>query len=67
MVSKSLKEFEDLLPQSVFCRIHNSHIINLQFGKKYYNGRGGYVELENGAKVEVAVRKKESFFEKFKH
>jgi two-component system, LytTR family, response regulator len=66
MVSKSLKEFEDILPQSNFCRIHHSHIINLQFVKKYYNGRGGYVELENGTKVEVAARKKESFFEKFK-
>lgn len=67
VVSKSLKEFEDILPQSLFCRIHHSHIINLGFVKKYYNGRGGYVELENGNKVEVSVRKKESFFEKFKH
>ena len=67
LVSKSLKEFEDILPESIFCRVHHSHIININFIKKYYKGRGGYVEMEDGAMVEISVRKKSDFFEKFMH
>jgi two-component system, LytTR family, response regulator len=67
MVSKNLKEFEDILPANLFCRIHHSHIININFVKKYFKGRGGYIEMENGATIEVSVRKKNDFFEKFKH
>ncbi len=66
LVSKNLKEFEDLLPTALFCRIHHSHIINLNFIKKYYKGRGGYVELANGSEVEVSSRKKDEFLEKFR-
>jgi two-component system LytT family response regulator len=65
LVTKSLKEFEDILPPSVFCRLHHSHIVNLNYIKKYYKGRGGYVELENGNTVEVSSRKRNEFFEKF--
>lgn len=67
LVSKNLKEFEDLLPSSFFCRIHHSHIINMNYLKKYYKGRGGYVELSDGTMIEVSVRKKDDFFEKFRH
>ena len=67
LVSKSLKEFEDILPDSIFCRIHYSHIINVNFVKKYFKGRGGYVEMEDGTSIEVSVRKKNDFFKKFRH
>lgn len=67
LVSKSLKEFEDVLPESNFCRVHHSYIININFVKKYYKGRGGYVEMDDGTTVEIAVRKKDDFFTKFKH
>lgn len=62
---KSLKEFENLLPSSRFCRVHHSHIINLNFIKKYFKGRGGHVELMDGTIIEVSSRKKEEFLEKF--
>ena len=65
-VTKSLKEFEDILPTNIFCRIHHSHIINLNYIKKYYKGRGGYVELIDGTTVEVSSRKKDEFLDKFK-
>lgn len=67
LVSKSLKEFEDILPENIFCRVHYSHIININFVKKYFKGRGGYVEMEDGTSIEVSVRKKNDFFERFKH
>ncbi len=67
LLSKSLKEFENILPASSFCRIHHSHIININFVKKYYKGRGGAVELDDGSVIEVAARKKDVFLEKFHH
>jgi len=67
VVTKSIKEFEDLLPASIFCRVHHSHIININFVKKYYKGRGGYVEMQDGSRIEISVRKKDDFFALFKH
>jgi two-component system, LytTR family, response regulator len=66
LLSGNLKEFEDILPKAIFCRIHHSHIINLNFVKKYYKGRGGYVEMQNGTIIEVSARKREEFLERFK-
>ncbi|MHA4807325.1 LytR/AlgR family response regulator transcription factor [Flavitalea flava] len=60
-VSKTMKEFEDLLPGDIFFRCHHSHIINLNFIKRYIKGDGGQIELQNGELVDVARRKKEEF------
>jgi two-component system LytT family response regulator len=65
-VSKPLKEFEDALPPQHFCRIHHSVIINIKYVKKYFKGRGGYVQMEDGASLGISARKKNDFFEKFK-
>jgi two-component system LytT family response regulator len=59
--TRTIKEYEDLLPDSIFCRIHNSHIINLQNIQKYHKGRGGYVIMEDGSSIEVAIRRREEF------
>lgn len=61
LVTKLLKEFEDLLTPYNFYRVHNSHLINLRYIKKYIRGEGGQVVMENGAIVDVARRKKEEF------
>ena len=55
LVSKPLKEYESLLPDNIFLRIHNSHLVNLNFIKKYNRGRGGYIEMDDGTTLEVAV------------
>jgi two-component system, LytTR family, response regulator len=65
IVSKSLKEYEDLLPEDNFCRIHHSHIVNLAFVKKYFKGRGGYIEMNDNTTIEVATRKRDEFLSKF--
>ena len=67
LVSRNLKEFEELLPSTIFCRVHHSHLININYVKKYFKGRGGYVEMENGASIEVSIRKKDDFLNKFIH
>jgi len=59
--SKTLKEFEDLLPEDIFFRTHHSHLINLNFIKRYIKGDGGQIELQNGRYVDVSRRKKEEF------
>lgn len=59
--SKTVKEYEDLLPSTTFFRVHSSHLINLNLIKKYFKGRGGYVEMEDGSIIEVANRRKEQF------
>jgi two-component system LytT family response regulator len=63
--TKSLGEYEKLLPKNGFFRIHNSHIINLAFIKKYHRGRGGFVQLEDGTMIEVSTRKKNDFLNHF--
>ena len=63
--SRNIKEFEELLPESIFFRIHNSHLVNLNHVKKYFKGRGGYVVMEDDATIEVASRRKENFLSRF--
>lgn len=65
LVTKTLKHFEEILDENVFCRIHHSHIVNLNCIKKYYKGRGGYVELTDGTNLEVSSRKLNDFKDKF--
>ena len=60
-VSKTLKEFEDMLPHDFFLRIHNSYLVNKNYIEKYIRGDGGQVELSNGAVLDVAKRKKAEF------
>jgi two-component system LytT family response regulator len=64
LATRNIREYEDLLPAGSFCRIHNSHIINLQRIKKYYKGRGGYVVMEDGSSIEVAIRRREEFLQR---
>jgi len=63
--TKTLKEIESLLPGNTFLRIHHSWVINTNYIKKYYRGKNGYIEMEDGSTVAVSTRKKEkliSFF-----
>ncbi len=59
--SRTLKEFEELLPEEYFFRTHHSHLINLNYIKRYIKGDGGQIEMQNGNFVDVARRKKEEF------
>ena len=61
IATRNIKEYEDLLPPAIFCRVHNSHIINLHKIQKYHKGRGGYVVMEDGNTIEVASRRREEF------
>lgn len=60
-VSKTLKDFEELLPAHTFIRIHHSFLINKNHVHKYLKGEGGQVLMSNGKMLDVARRKKEEF------
>lgn len=59
MVSRNLKEYQDMLAAFNFFRIHNSTLINLRHVKKYVRGEGGYVMMADGNSCEVSRRKKQ--------
>ncbi len=64
LVAKTLKEFEDLLNDYDFVRVHNSHLINLHHIKSYTRGEGGTVTMSDGSEVDVSRRKKEEFLKR---
>ena len=62
--SRAIREYEELLPEDLFLRVHNSHIVNLNRIKRYEKGRGGYIVMEDDSTVEVAIRRREEFLKK---
>ncbi len=62
LVTKTLKFYENLLEDSDFYRIHDSHLVNLRHIKKYM--KEGVVEMSDGSKVFVSARKKKGFLDK---
>lgn len=64
MVSRPLKEFEELLTDVDFFRVHNSHLINLQQMQSYIQGEGGFALMSDGTQVEVSRRRKADFLKK---
>jgi two-component system LytT family response regulator len=63
MVSMRLKECEALLPDTVFYRVHHSHVINMNHVTKYIKGRVGQVVLTGNIIVEVAASRKDKFLQ----
>ncbi len=57
MVSKPMKDFEEGLLENGFFRPHKSHIINVKKLKYFGKADGGFIVMEDGAKVPVASRK----------
>lgn len=64
MVSRILKEYEELLSDLNFLRVHNSCLINLAHVTKYIKGDGGSVIMSDGKTVEVSRRKKAELLER---
>lgn len=61
LVSRTLKDFEDILPSETFLRIHHSTIINKFYVEKYIRGEGGQVVMRHGKVLDVSKRKKSEF------
>lgn len=65
LVSYSLKEYEDLLKDSGFFRVHKSYLVNMKYIIRFDKQEGGYVVLENESKVPVASRRRDQLLEMF--
>lgn len=64
MVSKPLFDYDKLLSDTIFFRVHKSFLINLMHVKEYVRGEGGTVVMSNNMEIEVSRRKKEQFLSK---
>jgi two-component system LytT family response regulator len=67
MVSKTIKDYEEMLKDQGFERIHQSHLINLSHVKALVRREGGFVKMADGSEIPVARRKKEAVLAKLKH
>ena len=63
LITKKLKEVNEILPEHYFFRIHNSYIINLNKIKEFIKNEG-YVIMESNHKIPVARQRKSDFLEK---
>ena len=61
LVSRNLKEYQELLSDRNFFRTHNSHLINLEHVKKYIRSEGGAIELIDGSQVPISRGKRDLF------
>lgn len=67
MISKPLKEYDRLLSEYPFYRIHASHLINMDYFKTYSPKNGGEVLLKNGDILPVSQRRKAAFLKELEH
>ena len=58
LITKTLKEYDTMLSESGFVRVHQSHLINMDHVQAYVKTEGGYILMKNGHMVPVSVRKK---------
>lgn len=63
VISRSLGEFEDLLQDTRFLRVHHGSLVNRTHIKKYIRGDGGELIMSNGMNVAVSKRKKADLLE----
>lgn len=58
LVTRTLKEYDSLLSPSGFLRVHQSHLVNLEYVAAYVKTEGGYISMKDDSHVPVSVRKK---------
>jgi two-component system LytT family response regulator len=63
LISKTLKEFEDVLLPHHFYRVHNSHLVNLDHVREYIKTDGGYLVMQNDMKVPVSKNRKDELLQ----
>jgi two-component system LytT family response regulator len=65
-VSRPLADYESLLSDADFLRVHKSFLINLHHAIEYRRGEGGVVILSNGVEIDISRRKKDAFLVKIR-
>jgi two-component system LytT family response regulator len=60
LVTRTLKEYDELLERKGFFRSHHSHLVNLACIREYVKGDGGYIVMTDNSEVPVAVRRRDA-------
>jgi two-component system LytT family response regulator len=66
LISRTLKEYEEMLAEHGFERVHQSHLINLSYLKSYIKSDGGYVIMADNTNIPIAQSKREKLQELIK-
>ncbi|NJO01928.1 MAG: DNA-binding response regulator, partial [Bacteroidia bacterium] len=61
LICRNLKDFENILAESGFFRVHHSFLINIRHIQKYIKGEGGYVIMTGNYHIDISRRRKEEF------
>jgi two-component system LytT family response regulator len=64
IVSRILKDIEEMLEDYSFLRVHHSYIVNLNEINKYIKGEGGYLIMNDGSFIDVSRSRKEILLKK---
>jgi two-component system LytT family response regulator len=64
LVSRTLREIEEMLEDYPFLRIHHSCLVNLHEIKKYIRGEGGTLLMSDGVEVAVSRSRKDELLKK---
>lgn len=59
LVSKTLKEYEELFSNDGFLRVHQSHLVNIKYVQSYEKQDGGYLKLTDGSNISISRQRKE--------
>lgn len=62
LISKKIKDFEEMLENLSFFRVHRSHLINLNYVDRFEKKDGGYIVMKDNAQVSLSQNKKDEFF-----
>jgi len=66
IASRTLKEIETLLPGALFCRTHNSFLVNMSHVERWERtGRNGLIHLPGQERVEISVQRMDFFVQQF--
>ncbi|WP_266367209.1 LytR/AlgR family response regulator transcription factor [Tellurirhabdus rosea] len=67
LVSRTLKEYEELLDGQSFVRVHKSCIVNLGYVRRFYIKKEGELELTDGQQVKISRRRAQMFIDRIRN
>lgn len=67
MVSKTLKEFQNVLEGHGFYRVHHKHLINVRCIAQFARDRFGVIIMEDNVEIELSRRKRSAFLNMMKN
>ncbi len=66
LISKTLREFQDLLSEERFMRVHQSHLVNIDAISSLVRRDGGYLEMTDGSQIPVSQNRRNEVWARLK-